>query len=374
MNGKMILFCGSGGVGKTTLAASMAMSRAIQGKNVLALTIDPSRRLADAFNLKIFGNEIHRFDPQAIEESMSGVLRISMIDMHDAADRLIDRYSPSSEIAERIKANRIFRAGISTMSGIEEYISLGRVYELYQNEDFDELIIDTPPTHYALNFFKTPEQLLKILNPSNIQKIMNPLNRHKKDGTLPGSFRSPYRLGKFFRILGGDTIIRDFSEFADDLQLFFEKFRERVHHMHAVLLNPDITSIVLVSRPDYRAFSETETVFRSLQASGISVRSLIINQKTPEFCSLLDVKEFSELINKQEHFGNEPEITEYLIHEFYNHRQIIDAEKQLDAMFTKLAKNECDVMHIPRMPPDMDAVNLLSSLARILRESFNEWY
>ena len=159
LEGKRVCVCGgSGGVGKTTTSAAVALGMAARGAKVAVVTIDPAKRLANALGLDELDNEPRRVDRVAStgQVEMEGELWAMMLDPKRTFDELIERIAPDPGRAEEIKANRIYRELSTAVSGSQEFTAVAKLYELDRDGDFDLLVLDTPPSRNALDFLDAP--------------------------------------------------------------------------------------------------------------------------------------------------------------------------------------------------------------------------
>jgi anion-transporting ArsA/GET3 family ATPase len=165
----IIICCGSGGVGKTTIAAAFALQAARLGRTACVVTIDPARRLANSLGLDTLTNR-----PTRIEGPWPGELHALMLDPKGTFDDLVLRYSDSSEQAEDIKVNRIYRNLTGSLSGTQEYMAMEKLYELVEEGGFDVVVVDTPPSRNALDFLDAPRRLTRFLENRVFQALMMP--------------------------------------------------------------------------------------------------------------------------------------------------------------------------------------------------------
>jgi anion-transporting ArsA/GET3 family ATPase len=273
----VIVTVGSGGVGKTTTAAALAVAAAEAGRRACVVTIDPARRLADALGLDRIGNE-----PARIEGPWSGEVWAVMLDAKKTFDALVDAQAPTPEQAERIKANRFYRNVSGALSGTQEYMAAEKLYELHTSGRFDVVVVDTPPSRAALDFLDAPARLTRFLD-------------HRLYRLLTMPTRGPLRAVNaaaqgFVRTLAkvvGAEAIDDAITFFKAFEGMDRGFRERADAV-ARLLTDQSTAYVLVASPRRDTVEEARFVAERLRDSGRNVPAVIINRMTPRFGLPLD--------------------------------------------------------------------------------------
>jgi len=172
----IVICCGSGGVGKTTLSAAIGLCGALSGKKTIILTIDPARRLADSLGLKAFNSEAQQVDLNQIpplDGIAKGQLFAMMLDAKRTFDELIQRYAPA-DLQKRIFKNRYYQYLSNHMAGSHEYMAMEKLYEINYQSRYDLIVLDTPPTRRALDFLDAPQRLLNLLGHSFFWKIFQP--------------------------------------------------------------------------------------------------------------------------------------------------------------------------------------------------------
>ena len=165
----ILVCCGSGGVGKTTVAAALALEGARQGRRACVVTIDPAKRLADALGLEALSNT-----PSKIEGAWSGELWAMMLDTKSTFDDLVMKHSVDPGQANRILGNRFYKNISGALSGTQEYMAMEKLYELHCDHDFDLVVVDTPPTRHALDFLDAPRRLTRFLDHRLYRILMAP--------------------------------------------------------------------------------------------------------------------------------------------------------------------------------------------------------
>jgi anion-transporting ArsA/GET3 family ATPase len=276
LQGKRICICaGSGGVGKTTTSAAIAMEMAAAGKKVAVLTIDPAKRLANSLGLSELGNEEclvdpKRFDEQGIE--MKGELWAMMLDAKRTFDDLIERHAPDEKARDRILHNRIYQEVSNAMAGSQEYMAMEKVYELYQEDRYDLLVLDTPPTRNALDFIDAPERMTRFIEGKSLQFFLRP-------GRLGIRMigRSGGALFSILKRITGIDLLQDLSEFFQSFGDMAKGFSERAQRVNE-LLGHQGTTFVLVTAPEREPIDEAVYFWRRLSEAKLPFGGVVINK------------------------------------------------------------------------------------------------
>ena len=268
----IIICCGSGGVGKTTTAAALALQAARLGRITCVVTIDPARRLANSLGLDALTNQ-----PTLIEGPWPGELHALMLDAKGTFDDLIQRYSDSAEQAEDIKVNRIYRNLTGALSGTQEYMAMEKLYELVEEGGFDLVVVDTPPSRNALDFLDAPRRLTHFLENRIFQALMKPT----RAGLKFMSVAAQALLRTISRVAGAD-IVRDAVAFFQAFEGMEEGFRRRAARVRELLIQAD-TAFILVASPRPDSVDEAVHFAGKLAESDMSVTALVVNRVQPRF-------------------------------------------------------------------------------------------
>jgi anion-transporting ArsA/GET3 family ATPase len=277
---KRIIVCvGAGGVGKTTLAAALALGAARSGKRALVLTIDPARRLADALGVGALGNR-----PRAISRDVltrlgvpsEGALSALMLDMKRTFDDLVERFAESPEARDRILQNRIYQNVSDALAGSAEYSAMEKVFELAESGKFDRLIVDTPPSQHALDFLEAPQRLLEFLDSSIVQLLLHPAFAAGRFGFRIFQ-RGTRRVLQVIEKVSGVSFLEDVSEFLMAFEGMSEGFRQRARRVNALLLGSE-TGFVLAAGPASESVAHAEAFLARLQTSGVPLAGVLLNR------------------------------------------------------------------------------------------------
>ncbi|MEA2210860.1 MAG: hypothetical protein QOF83_808 [Solirubrobacteraceae bacterium] len=272
---KRICVCGgSGGVGKTTTSAAIALGMAAQGAKVAVVTIDPARRLANALGLDELENEPTRVDPKRLAGNIEvkGELWAMMLDPKRTFDELIERIAKDPERAEEIKANRIYGELSTAVSGSQEFTAVAKLYELARDGDFDLLVLDTPPSRNALDFLDAPGRLTSFLDGRALKAFLRPTGLGMR---VLGRGAAPF-LGALRRVTGVD-LLSDLMTFFSLLGDMTDDFKERAQGVERLLHSPQ-TAFLLVTSAQPAAIEEAIWFRRTLSESGLPFAGVIVNR------------------------------------------------------------------------------------------------
>jgi len=267
----VVVCAGSGGVGKTTTAAALAVHGAQQGRRTMVLTIDPARRLADALGLRALGNE-----PRRVAVNGSGSLEAMMLDQKGAWDALVEHYAPSDEVRQRILNNRFYQHLSESFAGSQEYMAVEQLAELHASGRYDLIVVDTPPTRHALDFLDAPKRIAAFLDRRVIRWFIKP---YFSAGwaTLRVVNRAAGTLLRRLEEATGVAALVEISDFFNSMSGLFDGFEQRVESVDR-LLRARTTAFVLVATPEEQVLSEAEEFCRKLAELSIPLRALVFNR------------------------------------------------------------------------------------------------
>lgn len=284
LDAPILVVVGAGGVGKTTLAAALAVQSAAAGARTLVMTFDPSLRLKDA--LGVAGAA--RDQPVAVPLDAAGTLDAILLDARATFDRIVARYAPDPAAARRIFANRFYQDLSGSLAGILEYMAMERLFEVSVEGGYDRIILDTPPTRQALDFLEAPERIISFLDTRAVKFAQDPWWLEEDAGPARAGAREP-GLGLRLAAKGArrvaDRIVgrRFLVELVEFIQAFaplFEGFRARAEEVRA-LLRSDRARFLLVAGPGAERIPEAMFFLRKLKEAGHRLGPVVVNRVHP---------------------------------------------------------------------------------------------
>ena len=268
----IIVCTGSGGVGKTTTAATLALAAARQGRRTIVVTIDPARRLAQSMGLDRLDDT-----PQAVV----GVdnLDAMMLDMKRTFDEVIDRHAADPARAERIKSNTFYQQVSSTLAGTQEYMAMEKLFDLHTTGRYDCIVVDTPPTRNALDFLDAPRRLTDFMDGRFLKMFLSPgLSAGRTVGKV-----AAFGTGLFMKAasrITGSSVLDDLAEFFQSMDGMYEGFKTRSQQVYKLLASGD-AAFVVVASPEPGALREARFFVQRLAKDGMPLAGLVINRVTP---------------------------------------------------------------------------------------------
>jgi len=289
---KRIVICGgSGGVGKTTTSAAIAMGAAAAGRKVAVVTIDPAKRLANSLGLEELGNEPALVDPALFAPAgveVEGELWAMMLDPKRTFDDLIDRLAPNEKARDEVLANRIYQELSNAVAGSQEFTAMAKLYELDRDYDFDLIVLDTPPSRNALDFLDAPDRLTQFFEGRTLQVFLRPTGLAARVmGRGTGMV-----FGVLKRVTGID-LLEDLAVFFRSLSGMIDGFKERAQAVNKLLADRG-TVFLLVTSPEREPIDEAIFFWRKLKAARMPFGGVVVNRVHHDLLGDAEVNDVSD--------------------------------------------------------------------------------
>jgi anion-transporting ArsA/GET3 family ATPase len=283
---RVVVCAGPGGVGKTTTSAAIGLAAARRGRRVVALTVDPARRLADSLGLRNFEGQAQEVDlglwaPSAGAGAPGGRLTVMMLDAKQTFDELVTRHSPSAEVAERILNNGLYKHISSYLAGAHEYMAMEKLLSVKDDPSFDLIVLDTPPSESALDFLTAPERLLGAVDGA-VMRWLSAAFDPKRGFSMQLLAKGVSRILATMGRITGREFLDQMARFVADFNSLFGGFRERAERVSKSFRGADI-GFVLVTAPSREAVDDSLRLARYLASERMSVGAFVVNRVHPGF-------------------------------------------------------------------------------------------
>jgi len=282
---EIVVFCGSGGVGKTSAAAAAALGAVSRlGGKVLVLTIDPAKRLATALGLEGLGNRAHMVPPEVLKAAgvePRGELWAAMLDTKQSWDDLVLRHAKDEETAYRILENRMYHNLTARFVQSHDYIAMERLYEIHAAGEYDLIVIDTPPTRNAIEFLEAPARMAEFFGGRLLRWLTLPYRVGGKRGSrvLSVASRPFYQMAD--RVLGS-KFLEDIAEFFLNFQSMYDGFVARARAVEQ-LLHDRRTTFAVVTTLEAAPLHEAERFCEELTKRHFHLGALVLNKTLPDY-------------------------------------------------------------------------------------------
>ena len=361
LDGKRICVCaGSGGVGKTTTSAAIALGMAAKGAKVAVVTIDPAKRLANALGLEELHNDPRRVEPERLATGglkVEGELWAMMLDPKRTFDELIERAAPSPERAEEIKANRVYSELSTAVSGSQEFTAVAKLYDLDQEHEFDLLVLDTPPSRNALDFLDAPQRLNSFLEGRALKALMRPTGVGMR---VLGRGASPLLAG--LRRVTGVDLVTDLATFFGLLGDMTADFSRAGPAGGAACSGPDTTAFLLVSSAEREPIDEAIWFHRTLARTGLPFAGVVVNRVHHD---LLSSSESGDVGTALRRTALSPDLAARVAENFHDYHLLARRDDHNIARLAKALGSQPLVM-VPHLDDDVHDLEGLLKMHRYL--------
>lgn len=364
---KVVVTCGSGGVGKTTTAAALALRAAEQGRRVVVLTIDPARRLAQALGLTELDNT-----PRVVagigDAESGGALLAMMLDMKRTFDEVVTA-NTTAEKAEQIFANPFYQSLSASFAGTQEYMAMEKLSQLraqlIEDGDWDLIVVDTPPSRSALDFLDAPQRLGRFLDGRMIRLLTAPARAGGKAylKVVSASFTVFARV--LNKILGND-LLANVSAFVVSLETMFGGFRERAEQTYQLLKAPG-TAFLVVASPEPDALREASFFVERLQKEDMPLAGVVLNRMRVAVGGL-SASRATEAAERLAALPDQTAATELAAAALTVHAETAEAARHDQSMVARFAAAHPDVAQqkVPALATDVHDVAGLRAVGNAL--------
>ncbi|MBO1333761.1 ArsA family ATPase [Streptomyces sp. VRA16 Mangrove soil] len=273
---RIVVCCGSGGVGKTTTAAALGLRAAERGRKVVVLTIDPARRLAQSMGIDSLDNTPRRVKGiSPAGEAAGGELHAMMLDMKRTFDEIVEAHADKGR-AEAILGNPFYQSLSAGFAGTQEYMAMEKLGQLRSRDEWDLIVVDTPPSRSALDFLDAPKRLGSFLDGKLIRVLMAPAKVGGRAGMKFLNVGMSMMTGALGKLLGGQ-LLRDVQTFVAAMDTMFGGFRTRADATYKLLQAPG-TAFLVVAAPERDALREAAYFVERLAAERMPLAGLVLNR------------------------------------------------------------------------------------------------
>ncbi|MEV8594653.1 ArsA family ATPase [Streptomyces sp. NPDC052012] len=270
---RIVVCCGSGGVGKTTTAAALGLRAAERGRKVVVLTIDPARRLAQSMGIDSLDNTPRRV--KGIDDSAGGELHAMMLDMKRTFDEIVEAHA-DPERAAAILGNPFYQSLSAGFAGTQEYMAMEKLGQLRARDEWDLIVVDTPPSRSALDFLDAPKRLGSFLDGKLIRVLLAPAKVGGRAGMKFLNVGMSMMTGALGKLLGGQ-LLKDVQTFVAAMDSMFGGFRTRADATYKLLQAPG-TAFLVVAAPERDALREAAYFVERLAAENMPLAGLVLNR------------------------------------------------------------------------------------------------
>jgi len=270
---RIVVCCGSGGVGKTTTAAALGLRAAERGRKVVVLTIDPARRLAQSMGIDALDNTPRRV--KGIDDSATGDLHAMMLDMKRTFDEIVEAHA-DRERAATILNNPFYQSLSAGFAGTQEYMAMEKLGQLRARDEWDLIVVDTPPSRSALDFLDAPKRLGSFLDGKLIRLLTAPAKLGGRAGMKFLNVGMSMMTGTLGKLLGGQ-LLKDVQTFVAAMDTTFGGFRTRADATYKLLQAPG-TAFLVVAAPERDALREAAYFVERLAAEDMPLAGLVLNR------------------------------------------------------------------------------------------------
>ncbi|MBC7644912.1 MAG: ArsA family ATPase [Thermoleophilia bacterium] len=351
------MVCGTGGVGKTSIAASIAVNEALRGRRVCVLTIDPAKRLADAMGLSKLDDRERKVKLPA-GGVRGGELWALMLDPKQAFDRLVSETADDPEQQARVLENRVYQAVSRSTAGVQEYMALERLYELDRVGKYDLIVVDTPPSAHARDLLESPVRMLRFLEGRSLRWFLKPGMKMGRFGLKAIGGPGGAVVGLLTRVTGVE-MLRDTTEFFESMEGMYDHIRERIALVDRMFAD-ERTGFLVVASPERSSIDQAIDFWDLIAERRLSFTGSVVNRVEPTAGD--EVANIDDLLGLP---GIDRDLAARLVACQQDHFAVAARdESRLDELRSAIA--DAPVIGVPRLPRMINDLAGLADLKQYL--------
>lgn len=349
---KMVVCCGTGGVGKTTTSAALALRGALAGKRVGLITIDPAKRLATSLGLETLSAEpqnLNKYIEKALGEKLKGSLSAMMLDSENTFYRFLEEVG-GPEMKNRFAESSLFEVIAGNFGGAHDYLAMEKLYKLDASGEFDLLVLDTPPARHTLDFLDAPELIAKFFDDRIFSWF---LTDPQSQGIAEKLRAKGARVAlSVLEKLTGEGVIGDFVALAPHIQKVKSAFVARQGKIRELLTSKNAGALFITSPSDISR-GEAKPFLADAKKQGIDILAFVVNRS------------LSHLAPEENPRGlaSAPEV---MAENYRRLRFVVEEEEKNLKLVKELAGKTCPVLRVPELEKDVHDLPSLLQLARYL--------
>ncbi len=345
---KILICAGSGGVGKTTMAASIGVRAAQLGLRVLVLTIDPAKRLATSLGLTNLASE----EILVPNQNFKGQLWAAVVDSKKIFDEFVMSHIHDPEEREKVLKNRLYDQLSTTLNGSQEYTALEKLYQVSQNKNYDLIVLDTPPSQHAVDFLRAPQKMYSLFQNAIVKWFLPQTKASGFRGLLDRSTKMVFQT---LETLTGSAFLEELREFFFVIKSLQAVVQEHSAEIHRILTGVNTTFIAVTSF-DAIKISEAKIFQKMLMSNGYSLSMVIINRSFPEWTQ-----------SETEYLEKDTDSRVQRLKSYYQDLKSYYTQHQCAFEdFYNEFKNEFEVVRIPDFDQDIYSLQSIEKIAEEL--------